>query len=91
MSDSPTVLGYTVKETAALLGVGSNRVYEMVAGGRIPAIKWSDRAIFIPKAALEQYLVEEAFRQQADRQQPSELSIALARTPLRRRKANGSN
>lgn len=80
-------LGYTVAELADLLHVGVNRVYELVAGGRIPAIKWSERAIFIPKAALEQHLVNEAFRQQAERQQPTELAIALARTPLRRRKA----
>lgn len=77
-------LVYSVPAVAELLGVGTNKVYEMVAGGRIPAIKWGDRSICIPRRALEQYLVEEAFRQQAERQQPTELAIALARTPLRR-------
>lgn len=84
-------LVYTVAEVAELLHKSENTIYEMVAGGRIPAIKWSDHSICVPKAALEQYLVEEAFRQQSDRQQPSELAIALARTPIRRRKANGSS
>lgn len=60
-------LAYTVVELAELLQKSPNSIYEMVAGGRIPAIKWSDRSICIPKAALEQYLVQEAFRQQQDR------------------------
>lgn len=77
---SPLV--YSVAEVAELLRVGENKVYEMVAGGRIPAIKWGDRSICVPRQALEQYLVDEAFRQQAARLQPPELATALTRTPL---------
>lgn len=81
-------LVYTVGEVAELLRVGKNRVYEMVAAGRIPAIKWSDQAIGIPRQSLEQYLVEEAARQQQERQGPSELATPLARTALKSMRRN---
>lgn len=60
-------LVYTVEEVAELLGRAPYVVYEMVATGRIPAIKWGPRSTMIPRQALEQYLVEEAFRQQSER------------------------
>lgn len=79
MNDAGAALVYSVAEVAELLRMGENRVYEMVAGGRIPAIKWGDRSICIPRQALAQYLVDEAFRQQTARQQPSDIATALAR------------
>lgn len=61
-------LVYTAAQAAAAIGVGENKIYELIAGGHIPAIKWSERSIVIPKRALEQFLVDEAFRQQRQRQ-----------------------
>ncbi len=48
-------LTYTVLETAKLLGVGKNSVYEGVANGTIPAIRFGGRWI-IPKFALHRWL-----------------------------------
>lgn len=79
-------LVYTAAEAAEAIGVGENRIYELVAAGRIPAIKWGPRQIVIPKLALEEFLVAEAFRQQEERRQPSELSVPLVRTQIRRQR-----
>jgi excisionase family DNA binding protein len=46
---------YTAEETAKLLGIGMNKVYELLANGIIPAKKLG-RKYFIPKTALERWL-----------------------------------
>ncbi|MCX7746015.1 MAG: helix-turn-helix domain-containing protein [Clostridia bacterium] len=51
----PEKLIYTPEETATLLGMGMNKVYELLALGAIPAKKLG-RKYLIPKHALEQWL-----------------------------------
>ncbi len=46
---------YTVLETAKVLGVGKNRVYEGVMNGTLPGIRLGGRWI-IPKHALHRML-----------------------------------
>lgn len=84
-------LVYDAKEAAAAIGVGENRIYELVASGAIPAIKWGPSKIVIPKRGLEAFLDEEAVRQQDERRRPSERAIAIAETvAIRRRRSNGA-
>lgn len=46
---------YTVLDTATLLGVSRNKVYQLVNSGEIPCIRVG-RQIRISRAALVQYL-----------------------------------
>lgn len=46
---------YTVLDTATLLGVSRNKVYQLVNSGEIPCIRVG-RQIRISRAALAQYL-----------------------------------
>lgn len=55
--DQPLVLSVT--EAAQLLGVGRNHLYDMVAAGEIPHVRFG-RLIKIPRSALESWLVEQA-------------------------------
>lgn len=48
-------LTYTVPEAAHALGVGKNRVYDLIAAGDLPAVKFG-RVIRIPKTSLEEWL-----------------------------------
>ena len=54
-ANSPAV--YSVVETAALLGVGRNLIYEAVRAGRIPSFTLGTR-ILVPKAALERIMTK---------------------------------
>ena len=54
-ADSMEKLTYTIAETAKVLGVGKNRVYEGVSNGSIPGIRLGGRWI-IPKFALHRML-----------------------------------
>jgi excisionase family DNA binding protein len=84
-SETHEPLVYSAPEAAEAIGVGENKIYELVAGGRIPAIKWGPKIIVIPRQALEQYLTEEAFRQQRDRQGTSAVPTTL-RPPFQRQR-----
>lgn len=46
---------YTAEETAKMLGIGMNKIYELLASGVIPA-KRLGRKYLIPKLALEKWL-----------------------------------
>ncbi|MDD5094756.1 MAG: helix-turn-helix domain-containing protein [Dehalococcoidia bacterium] len=48
-------LTLTVEETAKLLGIGRNVAYEMVAQGKLPALRLGKR-IVISRAGLERML-----------------------------------
>lgn len=48
-------LTYTVPEAAHALGVGKNRVYDLIAAGDLIAVKFG-RVIRIPKTSLETWL-----------------------------------
>ena len=48
------------QEAAALIGVGRNRLRQLLASGELPAIRLGPRSIRIPVAALRQWLVEKA-------------------------------
>ncbi|MDO0823510.1 helix-turn-helix domain-containing protein [Desulfosporosinus nitroreducens] len=49
---------YTVSQAAKIIGVCSKTAYQMVTSGKLPCIRISDRKVVIPKAALEQWLVD---------------------------------
>ena len=55
----------TVKETADLLGVSAATVSKLVKTGQLPAIRLGKRTVRIPRAALEQWLVDAALRKGA--------------------------
>jgi excisionase family DNA binding protein len=82
---STDTLVYSVPEAAEAIGVGESKIYELVAGGKIPAIKWGPKSIVIPRAALEQFLTEEAIRQQRDRAGTSAVPTTL-RPPFQRQR-----
>jgi len=49
----------SVVETAKYLGIGRNKMYELIGTGIIPNIKLG-KQIRIPKIALEQWLLEQS-------------------------------
>jgi len=55
--NSQNKLTLTVKETAQMLGLSRNSVYQGIAMGEIPHIKVGKR-ILIPRLALERILAE---------------------------------
>lgn len=55
--NSQNKLTLTVKETAQMLGLSRNSVYQGIAIGEIPHIKVGKR-ILIPRLALERILAE---------------------------------
>lgn len=55
--NSQNKLTLTVKETAQMLGLSRNSVYQGIATGEIPHIKVGKR-ILIPRLALERILAE---------------------------------
>lgn len=52
-------LTLTVVEAAAMLGIGRNHLYNLIAEGRIPHVRIG-RLIKIPRKALEDWLAEQA-------------------------------
>lgn len=52
---TPERLAYSVPEAAALLGVSSDTVYEMIRQRRIPSVRLG-RRILIPRPALVRWL-----------------------------------
>ena len=50
---------YTVRETAAKLGLGFNQTYQAIRRGEIPALRIGGR-ILIPRLALERLLEDAA-------------------------------
>lgn len=53
---------YTVAEVAKILRVRKSFVYELVAQGRLRALRLSSRRIRIPEEALRQFLEQELGR-----------------------------
>lgn len=49
-------LTLSVKEAALELGLCERTLRNLIAQGRIPAIRISDRRVIIPRRALEEYL-----------------------------------
>jgi len=49
---------YTVPQAAQIIGVCSKLAYQMVTAGKLPCIRISDKKVVIPKAALEQWLID---------------------------------
>jgi excisionase family DNA binding protein len=48
-------LVYTVKEVANILNIGLNKAYELIAQGKIPAVRVG-RKFLVPKHSLESWL-----------------------------------
>lgn len=53
---------YTVHEVAKILRVRKSYVYELVAQGRLRALRLSERRIRIPAEALEEFVRQETGR-----------------------------
>ena len=53
-------LAYTVPELAAVLGIGRNTAYDLVAREDFPSIKVSDRRIVIPADGLKLWLAQQS-------------------------------
>jgi excisionase family DNA binding protein len=51
---SPATL--KVKEVAALLRCGKNRVYELIDSGQLRAVRLGERSIRVTREALNEYL-----------------------------------
>ena len=51
-------LVYTVEEAAQLLGISRATAYNLVAQGKLPAIRISERRLIIPKLAIANLLSE---------------------------------
>jgi excisionase family DNA binding protein len=47
-------------EAAEVLGVGRTKVYELIANGELPGILHIGRSVRISKAALEQWIAQQA-------------------------------
>lgn len=56
-----------IPEAAAILGIPRNVCYELVAQGRLPSVRVSERRIFVPRLALEAWIAEEANIEANDR------------------------
>lgn len=56
MKDTPLLL--KVAEAAKLLQLGRDRIYELVASGRLPALHFG-RTIRIPRDALDRFIEAE--------------------------------
>lgn len=52
----------TVKELAAELGIGMNNAYQLVNSAGFPVVRFGERKIRIPRAALEAWLLRQAGR-----------------------------
>lgn len=50
----------TVTEAAQIIGISKSLAYKMANEGRLPTIKVGTRKHVIPKAALEQWLLDES-------------------------------
>ncbi|MGQ9498212.1 MAG: helix-turn-helix domain-containing protein [Desulfotomaculales bacterium] len=59
MSETGT---YTVREVAKILRVKKGYVYELLAQGRLRALRLSERRIRIPAEALEEFVRQETAR-----------------------------
>jgi excisionase family DNA binding protein len=46
----------TVPEVATELGVSTRHVYRLIAEGRLPAVRLSERRLRVPRAALDAWL-----------------------------------
>lgn len=53
---------YTVSEVAKMLRVRKGYVYELVAQGRLRALKLSERRIRVSQEALEEFIRQETAR-----------------------------
>jgi len=56
--DTDKRLCITVPEAAAMLGISRNFAYELVRRGELPAKRFGEKRLVIPRAALEKMLEE---------------------------------
>lgn len=52
----------TVQEMAKELGIGLNHAYQLVNSAGFPVIRFGERKIRIPRAALEEWLLKQAHK-----------------------------
>lgn len=45
-----------IAEAGARIGVGRSKAYELVASGKLPSVRISERSIRVPVSALEEYV-----------------------------------
>lgn len=58
---------YTAPEVAQILRVKKAYIYELVATGRLKAIRLSERRLRIPEEAIKEYLEAEYAKQEKSR------------------------
>jgi len=46
----------SVREVQAILGIGRNATYELIASGRLPSVRVTPRRIIVTRASLEAFL-----------------------------------
>lgn len=54
LEDARDVL--TVRDVQHIIGIGRNAAYELIASGRLPAVRVTARRIVVTKKALEAFL-----------------------------------
>ncbi len=58
MTETGQDLCLTVAEAAKLIHVSRNQAYALVSEGRLPVIRFSERCIRVPRAALQKMMDE---------------------------------
>ncbi|MGQ9512144.1 helix-turn-helix domain-containing protein [Thermodesulfitimonas sp.] len=58
---------YTAPEVAKILRVKKAYIYELVATGRLKAVRLSERRLRIPEESLKEYLLAEYTKQEKGR------------------------
>jgi excisionase family DNA binding protein len=89
-----SALALTPAEVAVVIRCGINEVYRLIGTGTLPAIRWGEKNLIVPRRALDDFLNEEAVRQQRARQEeqlptlPVRRAVASVPSTRRRRTAN---
>jgi excisionase family DNA binding protein len=64
-----TPLALTPAEVAMVIRCGINQVYALIGSGTLPAIRWGAKDLIVPRRALDEFLNNEAVRQQQERRE----------------------
>ena len=46
----------TVAQAAALLHIGKDKTYELIASGKLPSVRLGERSVRVPRALLERWI-----------------------------------
>lgn len=54
-SDAEPLL-LSVAQAAALLHIGKDKAYELIASGKLPSVRLGERSVRVPRALLEKWV-----------------------------------